>query len=64
MVIFLPKSKKGKDEDGVMENISEEDPPPWVYVQGKLFSRSRQGYFAEKILKKLGMIKCVIIEKE
>ena len=45
------------------ENISEEDPPPWVDVQDKLFPRRRQGCLKKKLLDKLGMTQHVIRER-
>ena len=41
-VIFFQWRKKGEDKYVVRKNISEEDPPPWMYVQGELFTRSRK----------------------
>ena len=36
------------------DNIDEEDPPPWVNVREKLFSRSMKGFLDEKLLKRSG----------
>ena len=57
------RGNKGEDADGVRENISEEDPPPWVDVQEKLFPRNRQICLYEKIPKKFGMTQRVIRER-
>ena len=56
--------KKGEDKDVVRENVDEEDPPPMVDVQEKLFHIKSQGCLDEKILKKLGMTPRVIRERE
>ena len=44
--------------------IYEEDSPPWVNVQEKLFPRISQGCLDEKIQKKLGMAQRVIRERD
>ena len=59
--IFYQWWKRGGDEDGVWENISEKDTPQWLYVQEKIFPRSRQVCLYENILNKLGMRQRVII---
>ena len=46
------------------DNIAEEDTPPWVYVQDKIFPRSRQLFLDKKILKKLGITQRVIRERD
>ena len=47
-----------------MENISEEDLPPWFDEQYKLFTKIRQVCLDEKLSKNLGMTKCVIRERD
>ena len=44
------------------ENISEEGPTPWVGVQDKIFNGIRQRLLDEKLMKKLGMTKHVIVK--
>ena len=60
---FYQGWNKGGDEDGLRENISEEDTPPWFYMQEKQFPRSRQGFLYENIMNKLGMTQRVIRER-
>ena len=46
------------------ENISEEDPHPWVYAKYNIFPRSRQGCLEEKLLNNLGMKQHIIRERD
>ena len=46
------------------ENVSEEDPPPWVNVQYNIFLRNRKVFLDEKLLKKLWMTPQVIRDRD
>ena len=39
---FYQGCNKREDKDVMWENISEEDPTPWIDVQDKPFTRSRK----------------------
>ena len=64
MNFFYQGLNKGEEEDVVRDNISEEDPLPWVDVQDMLFPRNRQGFLDDKLLKKLRMLQKIIIESD
>ena len=61
---FYQEWKKGEDDDAVMENIDEEDPPQSVDLQEKIVTRIRKGCLENNILKKLGMAQCVIRDRD
>ena len=61
--ILLQGWKKGEDKDTVRKIIAEEDYPPWIYVQGEIFSRSRKVCLDENIRNKLGVTQQVIRER-